>query len=80
MPIRSLSTAFRHGLDFEKLFNLKEFDVITRSGIDRLVKPILMLTADRGSFKLVFWDGSSEVCDVIYGQPLMHSVMWDMMK
>ena len=36
-------------IDFEKLFILKEFDVITRSGIDRLVKPIFMLTVDRGS-------------------------------
>jgi hypothetical protein len=30
----SSSTAFRHALDFNKLLSLKEFDVITRSGID----------------------------------------------
>ena len=28
---------------------LKEFDVITRSGIDRMVKPILVSTVDGGS-------------------------------
>jgi hypothetical protein len=44
----SSSTAFSHGLDFEKLLSLKEFDVITRSGIDRLVKPILVSTVDGG--------------------------------
>jgi hypothetical protein len=44
----SSSTAFSHGLDFDKLLTLQEFDVITRTGIDRLVKPILMLTVDGG--------------------------------
>jgi len=46
MPIRLSSTAFSHGLDFEKLLILKEFDVIKRSGIDGLVKPTFMLTVD----------------------------------
>ena len=44
----SSSTAFSHGLDFEKLLTLKEFDAITRSGIDQLVKPILVSTVDGG--------------------------------
>ena len=42
------STAFSHGLDFEKLLTLKEFDAITRSGIDQLIKPILVATVDGG--------------------------------
>ena len=36
----SSSTTFSHALDFEKLLTLKEFEVITRSDIDRVVKPI----------------------------------------
>ncbi|BFZ21940.1 hypothetical protein BsWGS_24979 [Bradybaena similaris] len=44
----SSSTSFSHGLDFERLLSLKEFDVITRSGIDGQVKPILVLTVDGG--------------------------------
>ena len=36
----SSSTAFSHGFEFEKLLTLKEFDVITRNDIDRLVKQL----------------------------------------
>ena len=42
----SSSTAFNHGLDFKKLLALKEFDVITKSGINSLVKSIFMLIVD----------------------------------
>ena len=45
---QSLSTAFSHALDFEKLLTLKEFEVMTRSGIDRVVKPIFIFTVDGG--------------------------------
>lgn len=44
----SSSTALSHGLDFEKLLTLHEFDDITKSGVDRIVKPILVLTVDGG--------------------------------
>ena len=44
----SSSTALSHGLDFEKLLTLHEFDDITKSGVDRTVKPILVLTVDGG--------------------------------
>lgn len=42
------STAFSHALDFEKLLNVKEFDEITKTGIDRVVKPIFVFTVDGG--------------------------------
>ena len=48
----SSSTAFSHALDFEKLLTLKEFEVISRSDIDRVVKPILIFTVD-GAFNRV---------------------------
>ena len=41
-------TAMSHGLDFERLLHLKEFEDMTRSGIDRLVKPVFVFTADGG--------------------------------
>ena len=44
----SSSTAMRHGLDFERLLHLKEFEHMTRSGIDRLVKPAFVFIVDRG--------------------------------
>lgn len=44
----SSSTALSHGLDFEKLLTLHEFDDITKSGVDQIVKPILVLTVDGG--------------------------------
>jgi len=48
----SSSTAFSHALDFEKKFlTLKKFEVITRSGIDRVVKPIFIFTFDGGPDK-----------------------------
>jgi len=37
-----------HGLDFERLLHLKEFEDMTRSGIDRLVKPVFVFTVDGG--------------------------------
>jgi len=36
----SSSTAMSHGLDFEMLLHLKEFEDMIRSGIDWLVKPV----------------------------------------
>ena len=47
----SASTALRHGFDFEKLLCLTEFDTITRTGIDKFVKPILMLLLMVGRMK-----------------------------
>ena len=44
----SSSTALSHGLDFETLLDLKELEDIIRSGIDRLVKPIVVITVGRG--------------------------------
>jgi len=44
----SSSTAMSHGLDFERLLHLKEFEDLTRSGIDRLVKPVFVFTVDGG--------------------------------
>lgn len=44
----SSSTALSHASDFEKLLNLKEFDEITRCGVDQLVKPIVIFTVDGG--------------------------------
>ena len=44
----SSSTAFSHALDFDRLLTLKEFDVITKSGVDRLVKPVVVFTVDGG--------------------------------
>lgn len=44
----SSSTAFSHALDFEKLFELKEFDEITKIGNSNIVKPILILSVDGG--------------------------------
>ena len=37
-----------HALDFEKWLTLKEFEIITRSGIDCVVKPIFIFTVDCG--------------------------------
>ena len=44
----SSSTAFSHALDFDRILDLKEFDVITRSGLDRQVKPVVIFTVDGG--------------------------------
>ena len=44
----SSSTAMSHDLDFERLLHLKEFEDMTRSGIDRLVKPVFVFTVDGG--------------------------------
>ena len=44
----SSSTAMSHGLDFERLLHLKEFEDMTRSGIDPLVKPVFVFTVDGG--------------------------------
>ena len=37
-----------HGLDLERLLHLKEFEDMTRSSIDRLVKPVFVFTVDGG--------------------------------
>lgn len=44
----SSSTAYSHAFDFERLLQLSEFDSITRSGIDRLIKPVVVVTVDGG--------------------------------
>ena len=44
----SAFTPLSHGFDFEKLLCLTEFDTITRTGIYKLVKPILVFTVDGG--------------------------------
>ncbi len=44
----SSSTAFSHAFDFEKLLLLPEFDSITKSGVERLVKPVVVFTVDGG--------------------------------
>ena len=44
----SSSTAFSHAPDFEKLLTLKKFEVITKSDIDRVVKPIFIFKVDGG--------------------------------
>jgi len=38
----------RCGHDFERLLHLKEFEHMTRSGFDRLVKPAFVFNVDRG--------------------------------
>ena len=44
----SSSTAMSHGLDFERLLHLKEFEDMTRSSIYRLVKPLFVFSVDGG--------------------------------
>ena len=44
----SSSTAYSHAFDFEKLLLLPEFDSITKSGVERLVKPVVVFTVDGG--------------------------------
>lgn len=39
----SSSTALAHGLDFERLLCLPEFDALTKYGPEKSIKPILML-------------------------------------
>ena len=42
------STAYAHGLDFQRLLEIKEFDEITKCGVNMLVKPIVIFTVDGG--------------------------------
>ena len=42
------SSALAHGLDFQKLLQLPEFDTFTKSGIDRSIKPVIIFTVDGG--------------------------------
>ena len=37
-----------HGLDFQRLLEIKEFDEITKCGVNMLVKPIVIFTVDGG--------------------------------
>uniref|UniRef100_A0A0B7BG25 C2H2-type domain-containing protein n=1 Tax=Arion vulgaris TaxID=1028688 RepID=A0A0B7BG25_9EUPU len=42
------SSAYAHGLDYERLLELEEFDIITKDQSNKLVKPVLMLSVDGG--------------------------------
>jgi hypothetical protein len=44
----SSSTAFAHGLDFERLLEIPEFEEITKNVIDKTVKPIFIFSVDGG--------------------------------
>lgn len=44
----SSSTAYSHALDFERLLNIEEFDLITKDPNNNLVKPILIFSVDGG--------------------------------
>ena len=38
------STAASHGLDFDRLLNIPEFDDLTKCGLEKTVKPIVTLS------------------------------------
>ncbi|XP_065667833.1 uncharacterized protein LOC124808903 isoform X1 [Hydra vulgaris] len=42
----SSSTAYAHGLDFERLLTLPEFDSITKDPLTKLVKPVVVFSVD----------------------------------
>jgi hypothetical protein len=42
------STAFAHGLDFERLLSVPEFEKIVKSGPEKSVKPVIFLAVDGG--------------------------------
>jgi hypothetical protein len=42
------SSALAHGLDFEKLLQLPEFDTFSKSRIDKSIKPVIIFTVDGG--------------------------------
>lgn len=42
------STAYAHGLDFQRLLDIKEFDSITRDPNTNMVKPIVVFSVDGG--------------------------------
>lgn len=44
----SSSSAFAHGLDFDRLLDLDEFDTIIRDERDKLIKPIVVFAVDGG--------------------------------
>jgi hypothetical protein len=47
----SLSTSLNHGLDLERLLNLKVFEAITMNDTDRSVKPVFVSSIDGGPDK-----------------------------
>lgn len=44
----SSSTAYAHALDFERLFELEEFQTIMKFGVEKAVKPVFIVTVDGG--------------------------------
>lgn len=44
----SSSTSYAHGLDFERILDLPEFDVITKDPSTNMVKPVVVFSVDGG--------------------------------
>ena len=40
------SSAYSHGLDYERLLELEEFDIVTKDPSNKLIKPILIMSVD----------------------------------
>jgi hypothetical protein len=47
------STAFAHGLDFERLLSVPEFEKIVKSGPEKSVKPVIFLAVDGGLTRIL---------------------------
>ena len=44
----SASTAYAHGLDFERVLSLPEFDIITKDPVTKMIKPVVVFSVDGG--------------------------------
>ena len=42
------SSAYSHGLDYERLLELEEFDIVTKDPSNKSIKPILIMSVDGG--------------------------------
>ena len=42
------SSAYSHGLDYERLLELEEFDIVTKDPSNKMIKPILIMSVDGG--------------------------------
>ena len=42
------SSAYSHGLDYERLLELEEFDIVTKDSSKKMIKPIFIMSVDGG--------------------------------